>query len=99
MPASESNKTTPSRRILPRSGCSSPAMHYKVKLFPQPEAPRSPVMGSSVSKSVFRRKFPSRFSIVTLSNRRSFLFLSAFLLQAVYSQQHGCRDSQVDENP
>ena len=45
-----------SRTILPSSGVSIPAIHFKVILFPQPEEPKNPTIPSSISKSTASSK-------------------------------------------
>ena len=62
---SESNSTTSSTTIRPRSGFSMPAMHLRVMLLPEPEAPSRANVSFPASKAIFRRKLPRVFSMST----------------------------------
>ena len=66
MRAAESKSTSPSSSMWPSSGVSMPAMHLRVTLLPQPEAPSTPVTAPlSVSKAASRRKGPKSLCMST----------------------------------
>lgn len=60
-----SNSTRSPSTMRPRSGVTMPAMHLRVMLLPQPEAPSSAMVLSGASNCARRWNVPSRFSMST----------------------------------
>ena len=60
-----SKRTRSPSTMRPRSGVMMPAMHFKVTLLPQPEAPSSAVVPSCASNCARSRNAPSFFSMST----------------------------------
>ena len=64
MRAAVSSSVSPSMAMMPRSGCSRPAIMLISEVLPAPEAPNRPVTRPSLVKRGFEREFAELFGDV-----------------------------------
>ena len=79
-----SNTTSPSMAIRPLSGFSIPAMHFSVRLFPQPELPKSATTSFLPSSCTDNLKSGKDFSISEDESVRQFEILLDAMEKAGY---------------